>query len=124
MQTNTNTIMIVDDSQFMRNVIKLTLQQLGYDSFVEAANGEQAIALYKTVHPNAVFLDITLPDINGLECLKEIVSMDQSPNVIICSAMGQTFYISEAYSMGAKDYVVKPFSPDRICAALRKCGLQ
>lgn len=124
MQTNTNTIMIVDDSQFMRNVIKLTLQQLGYDSFVEAANGEQAIALYKTVRPNAVFLDITLPDINGLECLKEITLMDQSPNVIICSAMGQTFYISEAYSLGAKDYVVKPFSPDRIYAALKKCGLQ
>lgn len=117
-------IMLVDDSRFMRSLIKTILQHHGYDSFIEAENSEQAIALYRLVQPDIIFLDITLPDMNGIECLKTIMGIDKDANVIMCSAMGQSVYISEAYDAGAKDYIVKPFQSDRIMAAIKRCSLQ
>nr|WP_319488399.1 response regulator [uncultured Caproiciproducens sp.] len=107
-------IMLVDDAAFMRMMIKNTLQQNGYTEIVEAENGEKAISLYTAEKPDLILMDITMPVMDGLEALKHLRDMDGNIKVVMCSAMGQEAMVVEALKLGAKDFIVKPFKPDRI----------
>lgn len=107
-------ILIVDDAAFMRMMIKDTLKKNGYENLLEASDGEQAVQAYKAEKPDLVIMDITMPNKNGLEALKEIKDMDGNAKIVMCSAMGQESMVVEAIRSGAKDFIVKPFKADRV----------
>lgn len=107
-------IMLVDDAAFMRMMIKDTLKKNGYTEVVEAGNGEQAIATYQEEKPDLILMDITMPVMDGLEALKKLKELDSGVQVVMCSAMGQETMVVDALKLGAKDFIVKPFKPDRI----------
>ncbi len=113
------TILVVDDSSFMRMRCTATVQELGYET-LEACDGAEAIQAYKDKKPAAVLLDITMPGIDGLQALKEIMAIDPNAKVAMVTAMGQQSMVIDAMKSGAKDFVVKPFEPDRVKAALTK----
>ncbi|MEW9110823.1 response regulator [Cytobacillus gottheilii] len=102
-------VLIADDSMFMRQLLKKAISSDRYTVIGEAANGKEAIKLFKRMSPDIVLLDLTMDGINGMTALKEIRRIDSRANVIICSAMGQSKIIIEALQNGAKDFVVKPF---------------
>ena len=107
-------IMLVDDAAFMRMMIKDTLSKNGYTDIVEAGNGQLAVDAYPAERPDLVIMDITMPVMDGLEALKQIKKIDPAANIIMCSAMGQESMVVDALKQGAKDFIVKPFKPDRI----------
>lgn len=107
-------ILCVDDAAFMRMMVKNTLTQNGYTDIYEAADGLQAVEKYLEIHPDLVIMDITMPNLDGLEALKAIRAKDPNAAVVMCSAMGQEAMVVEAIKAGAKDFIVKPFKPDRI----------
>lgn len=107
-------ILIVDDAAFMRMMVKDTLTKGGYDDIHEAVDGADAVEKFKELNPDLVILDITMPNMDGLEALKTIKSIDAGANVVMCSAMGQESMVIDAIKSGAKDFIVKPFKPDRI----------
>ncbi len=113
------TVLVVDDSSFMRMRCVATVKELGYDT-VEAGDGAEAIQTYKDQKPAAVLMDITMPGTDGLEALREIMAFDSSAKVAMVTAMGQQSMVMEAMKSGAKDFVIKPFEPDRVKAALTK----
>ena len=113
------TILIVDDSAFMRMRCVATVKELGHET-IEAGDGQEAIDVYKEQKPQAVLLDITMPNIDGLTALREILALDPDAKVAMVTAMGQQGMVMEAIKVGAKDFVVKPFEPARIKAALDK----
>lgn len=115
-----NTILIADDAIFMRTLLKDILSKAGYEIIAEAANGTEAVDLYKQHHPALVTMDITMPEKSGLDALKEIVADDPSAKIIMCSAMGQHAMVLDAIKSGAKDFVVKPFQPERVIEAVNK----
>lgn len=102
-------ILIADDSLFMRSWFKKILSEKKNIHFFEAENGYKAIDMYKQHSPDLVLMDITMPKLNGMEALKEIIKLDSEANVVICSSLGQPNFILEALKFGAKDYVVKPY---------------
>ena len=112
-------ILVVDDAAFMRMRCSKLLTENGYE-VVEAENGLDAIAKYKENQPDAVLLDITMPEMDGLTALKEIRKIDPEAKVAMVTAMGQQSMIMDAIKSGAKDFVVKPFQPDRVLAAVKK----
>lgn len=107
-------ILLVDDAAFMRMMLRDTLKKNGYENIVEAADGELAVAAYKSEKPDLVIMDITMPNKNGLEALKEIKEYDSNSKIVMCSAMGQESMVVEAIRNGAKDFIVKPFKADRV----------
>ncbi|MDD2569351.1 MAG: response regulator [Clostridia bacterium] len=107
-------IMLVDDAAFMRMMIKDTLSKNNYTDIVEAGNGQIAVDTYTAEKPDLVIMDITMPVMDGLEALRKIREIDQNANVVMCSAMGQEAMVVDALKQGAKDFIVKPFKPDRI----------
>ncbi|AZO95564.1 response regulator [Halocella sp. SP3-1] len=113
-------VLIVDDAAFMRMMIKNILVEDGFEIAGEAENGKEAIELYKELEPDLVTMDITMPDMDGIEAVKEILKIDKDARVIMCSAMGQQAMVIDAIQAGAKDFVVKPFKPDRVLSAIRK----
>ena len=113
------TIMVVDDAAFMRMRCKKLLTQSGYD-VIEAATGAQAVECYKESKPDAVLLDITMPDMDGLTALKEMKKLNPDVRVAMVSAMGQQSVVMDALKSGAKDFVVKPFEADRVLATIKK----
>jgi len=113
-------IMIVDDAAFMRMMIKDILTKNGYQVAGEAENGAVAVENYSTIKPDLVIMDITMPEMDGIEALRKIKSIDPSAKVIMCSAMGQQAMVIDAIQAGARDFVVKPFQPDRVIEAVRK----
>jgi two-component system chemotaxis response regulator CheY len=112
-------ILIVDDAQFMRVRISKLLTSHGYE-VVEAENGNLAVKAYQSISPDAVLMDVTMPEKDGLEALSEIRSFDPKAKVIMLTALGQESMVVQAVQAGARDYVVKPFDPDRIMSALQK----
>jgi len=112
-------IMVVDDAQFMRARLKKLLLGHGYD-VVEASDGLEAITVYKAEMPDAVLMDITMPNKTGLEALAEIRGFAPKAKVIMLTALGQEAMVVQAVQAGARDYVVKPFDPDRVLTALQK----
>ena len=107
-------ILLVDDAAFMRKVIKDTLNKNGYTDVHEAVDGADAVEKYDELHPYLVMMDITMPNMDGLEALKAIRAKDPNANVVMCSAMGQESMVIDAVRSGAKDFIVKPFKPDRV----------
>ncbi|CBH21845.1 regulator of chemotaxis and motility [Acetoanaerobium sticklandii] len=113
-------ILLVDDAAFMRMMLKDILVKNGYDVLGEAENGLKALEKYKELNPDLVIMDITMPEMDGIEAVKEIKKVNPSAAVIMCSAMGQQSMVIEAIQSGAKDFIVKPFQADRIIEAVRK----
>lgn len=113
-------IMIVDDSAFMRMQLEKLVIELGHVVVAKASNGAEAVALCEEVKPDLVTLDITMPDMNGIEAACEIRKMNSDVKIIMCSAMGQQRMIIESIQAGANDFVVKPFQKDRIQEAIDK----
>ncbi len=107
-------ILLVDDAAFMRMMVKDTLTKNGYTDLYEAADGLQAVEKYNEVKPDLVIMDITMPNMDGLEALKTIKASDPNATIVMCSAMGQEAMVIEAIKTGAKDFIVKPFKPERI----------
>jgi two-component system, chemotaxis family, chemotaxis protein CheY len=113
------TIMVVDDAMFMRKKAAQVLIQNGY-TVVEASNGREAVETYKSAKPDAVLMDITMPDMDGIQALKALMEFDPNVKVSMCSAMGQQSMVIEALKIGAKDFVVKPFDVARVIGAVQK----
>ena len=113
-------VLIVDDAAFMRMMIKNILSKAGYDIVGEAENGVQAIAKYKDLTTDLVTMDITMPEMDGITAVKEIMSINGAAKVIMCSAMGQQAMVIDAIQAGAKDFIVKPFQPNRVLEAVQK----
>jgi two-component system chemotaxis response regulator CheY len=115
-----NRILIVDDAAFMRMMIRDILTKSGYEVVGEAQDGAQAIEKFKELHPDLITMDITMPEMDGITALKEIRKLDSNARVIMCSAMGQQSMVIDAIQAGAKDFIVKPFQPDRVIEAIKK----
>ena len=113
-------ILIVDDAAFMRMMIKDILTKNGYNIAAEAENGKVAVDKYNEVKPDLVLMDITMPEMDGIQALKAIKAVDPNANCIMCSAMGQQAMVIEAIQSGAKDFIVKPFQADRVLEAVKK----
>lgn len=113
-------VLVVDDALFMRASIKKLLEANGHIMVGEAANGYEAIEQYEEYKPDIVILDITMPEMDGIEALKRIRSYDRYAKVVICSAIGQQVMIAEAIKSGASEFIVKPFEPEHLLAAVKK----
>ncbi len=113
-------VLVVDDAAFMRMMIKDILTKNGYEIAGEAENGQVAIDKYKEVKPDLVTMDITMPEMDGIAAVKEILGFDSAARVIMCSAMGQQAMVIDAIQAGAKDFIVKPFQPERVLEAVSK----
>ena len=112
-------ILVVDDAAFMRMMIRDTLNKLGFTDVEEAADGAIAVEKFKQLGPDLVMLDVTMPNLDGIGALKEIKQIDPSAKVVMCSAMGQESMVVEAIKLGALDFIVKPFKPDRIAKTMK-----
>lgn len=115
-----NKVLVVDDAAFMRMMIKDILRKGGYEVVGEAEDGSKAVEKYKELRPDLVTMDITMPDMDGITAVKEIRKLDNNAQIIMCSAMGQQAMVIDAIQAGAKDFVVKPFQPERVLEAVRK----
>ena len=113
-------ILLVDDAAFMRMMIKEVLTKNGFEVVGEAENGAVAVEKYNELKPDLVIMDITMPELNGIEALKKIKGQHADARIIMCSAMGQQGMVIEAIQAGAKDFIVKPFQADRVCEAVQK----
>lgn len=113
-------ILIVDDATFMRMMIKNIVSKNGFEVVGEAENGAEAVKLYSEHKPDLVTMDITMPEMDGIESVKEIRKLDPNAKIIMCSAMGQQSMVMEAIQAGAKDFIVKPFKQDRILQAIER----
>lgn len=113
------TVLIVDDAAFMRMRCAKLLKDNGYD-VIEASNGLEAVNTYREARPDAVLLDITMPEMDGLTALKEIKKIDPGARVAMVTAMGQQAMVMDALKSGARDFVLKPFQPERVLDSLKK----
>ena len=113
-------ILICDDAAFMRMMIKDILTKNGYYIVGEAENGTNGVTKYTELKPDLVMMDITMPDMSGIEALKKIIKYDPNAKVIMCSAMGQQAMVLDAIQAGAKDFIVKPFQEKRVLEAISK----
>lgn len=113
-------ILIADDAAFMRMIIKDILVKNGYEILGEASNGLKAIELYKKERPDVVTMDITMPEMDGITAVKEIMKIDPTARIIMCSSLGQQSMVIDAIRAGARDFIVKPFQPDRVIEAIKK----
>ncbi len=115
---NDVTFLVVDDAIFMRTVLKKMLTEAGFKVIGEAGNGLQAIEMAEELKPDIVTLDITMPEMDGLEAIEKILQVSPDTKIIMCSAMGQHSKVVEAIKRGARDFVVKPFEKTRVLQAI------
>lgn len=113
-------VLIVDDAAFMRMMVKDILSKNGYNVVGEAENGAIAVDKYMELTPDLVIMDITMPEMDGLQAVREIRKRAPEARVIMCSAMGQQAMVIDAIQSGAKDFIVKPFQADRVLEAVAK----
>jgi two-component system chemotaxis response regulator CheY len=113
-------VLVVDDAAFMRKMVTDALTGGGHEIVGEAGNGDEAVARYQELRPEVMTLDITMPEKDGLQALREILSYDPTARVVMCSALGQEAKVLESIKAGAKDFVVKPFAPERVLEAVGK----
>jgi two-component system chemotaxis response regulator CheY len=113
-------VLVVDDAAFMRKMVSDALVKGGHEVVGEAGNGNEAVERYQELRPEITTLDITMPEKDGLAALQEIMALDPGARVIMCSALGQESKVLESIKIGAKDFVVKPFQPDRVLGAVDK----
>lgn len=112
--------MIVDDLTFIKLLLKDLIEKAGFRVVGEASDGEEAIDMYQVKKPDLVLLDITMPKMDGITALKKILALDPGAKIIMCSALGQQRLIVQAIQLGAKDFIVKPFRPDRVISSIKK----
>ena len=113
-------VLVVDDAAFMRKMVSDALTKGGHEVVGEAVNGVEAIDRYRELKPDLMTLDITMPEKDGLEALRDIMSFDPGARVIMCSALGQESKVLESIKLGARDFVVKPFQAERVNEAVGK----
>ncbi len=113
-------VLIVDDLAFIKLIIKDTLEKTGFEVAGEASNGIEAVESYKRLKPDVVLMDITMPRMDGIQALQTIMEFDPNAKIIMCSALGQQKLIIQSIQLGAKDFIVKPFKPERIVGAIKK----
>ena len=113
-------VLVVDDAAFMRKLLTDALTNGGHEVVGEAGDGVEAVARWQELRPELTTLDITMPEKDGLAALAEIMAIDPSAKIIMCSALGQEGKVLEAVKLGAKDFVVKPFQPPRVLEAVEK----
>ena len=118
--TSNISVLICDDAIFMRRMISDILSQAGYRVVGEAANGLQAVEMYRTLKPDLVTMDIVMPDMGGIDAVREIMQIDPEARILMCSAMGQQALVIEAIEAGARDFIVKPFQPGRVLEAVQR----
>ncbi|WP_217585520.1 response regulator [Lentibacillus saliphilus] len=107
-------ILVTDDANFMRVTLSNILQREGHEVVGQAENGQEAVHLYQTLKPDLVTMDITMPIMNGIDAIQEIIKIDANAIIVVCSAMGQQKVVVEAIEFGATDFIVKPFDPSRV----------
>lgn len=115
-----NRVMLVDDTAFMRRMLRDILAREGFEIVAEAGNGREAVEAYRQARPDLVIMDITMPEMDGIAAVREIVSGDPAARIVMCSALGQQELIVEALESGARDFVVKPFLPHKVLEAVHK----
>ena len=115
-----NTVLVCDDAVFMRTMIGDILTQAGLEVIGEADSGAQAVEKYKALKPDLVTMDIIMPEMGGIEAVREITTFDPQARILMCSAMGQQALVAEAIPAGATDFVVKPFQPSRVLEAVQR----
>jgi len=113
------TVMIVDDSLFMRKMLRDLLEQQGYQVVAEASDGNEAVARFREFRPDLTTLDIVMPNKNGIEALQEIMVFDPAARVVMCSAVGQEPFTVAANEAGAKAFILKPFNPELVAQVLK-----
>ena len=113
-------VLVVDDAAFMRMMVKDILSKNGYEVVGEAENGMKAVEKFNELRPDLVTMDITMPEMDGISAVKAIKKIDPKAKIVMCSAMGQQAMVIEAIQAGARDFIVKPFQPDRVLEAVRK----
>ena len=113
-------IVIVDDLAFIKMVLRDIVEKGGFRVIGEASNGEEAVQVYQDKRPDIVLMDITMPKMDGITALKKILKIDPRAKVIMCSALGQQRLIIQAIQTGAKDFIVKPFKPERVLKSIKK----
>lgn len=113
-------VLIVDDAEFMRMAIRMSLEKGGFEIVGEASDGMQAIQKYKECKPDIVTMDITMPEMGGIDSLKIIMQLDPKAKIVMLSAMGQESMVKEAILAGAKSFVIKPFKEEHILNTLNK----
>lgn len=113
-------VLIVDDAVFMRRMLSDILKEGGYEIVAEASNGKEGIKKYNESKPDIVTMDIIMPEMGGIEAVKEIIKSDMNAKILMVSAMGQQQLVVEAIQAGAKDFIVKPFEPSRVISAVER----
>ncbi len=113
-------ILLVDDAGFMRKMVQTHLSKAGYSNFVEAADGLEAVAAFEENNPDLVIMDITMPNMDGIQALGAIKAKHPAAKIVMCSAMGQEAMVMEAIKLGALDFIVKPFKQERIVQTVSK----
>jgi len=113
-------ILIVDDAAFMRMMLKNILEQNGHEVIGEGVNGKDGVDKYKELIPDLVTMDITMPEMMGIDAVRNIKKINPNAKVVMCSAMGQQGMVVEAIQAGATDFIVKPFQPERVLEAIKK----
>lgn len=114
------TVLICDDALFMRTMLADILEQAGFDVVGQAETGAEAVRKYRELQPSLVTMDIIMPDMGGIDAVREIVKEYPDANILMCSAMGQQALVIEAIQAGARDFVVKPFQPSRVLEAVQR----
>ncbi len=114
------TVLIVDDALFMRMMIRDILSKDGFEVVGEAENGVEAVERFKEMKPDLVTMDIVMPEMDGIEAVKQIMKIDPDAKILMCSAMGQQPLVVEALEAGAKDFIIKPFQPSKVIEAVEK----
>ncbi len=118
------TVLVVDDSMLMRRMVSDTLADAGWHVVAEASNGREAVEQYREKQPDAVTLDIVMPDYNGMYALEHILQFDPQAKVVVVSALNQTRLISEAIRKGAQDFIAKPFLPEQLQQTMSHCAAE
>lgn len=113
------TVLVVDDAIFMRTTIKRMLEEHQFDIIGEAANGQEAVEMYRKLLPDVVTMDITMPGMTGIEAVKAIISEHPDAKIVMVTALGQQKLIVDALESGAKDFITKPFNPEQIVQVLK-----
>ena len=113
-------ILVADDASFMRQMIREIIEAEGHEVVAEASDGVEALDEFKNHHPDAITMDIVMPRRSGIDAVKEILALDPSARIVMCSALGQETLVTEALQAGALDFIVKPFKPDSVIKTLKK----
>lgn len=113
-------VLVVDDAIFMRKMIAEILVENSMDVIGEADNGSSAVERYKELKPDLVTMDIIMPEMNGIDAVRQIIAIDSQAKIVMCSALGQQALVQEAITAGAKDFLIKPFNPSRVVEVVNK----